>query len=52
MINRTCSLPIYQDLMDIVRQRQLELSNKRGRVLTLTEVSNEIVRNGLINNED
>ena len=45
-------LPVYKDLIEIVRQRQLELTTKRGRVLTLTEVSNELIRNGLIYTED
>ncbi len=41
------AIPIHLEEFELVKQKQLELSTKRNKILTLTEVSNEIVRKGL-----
>lgn len=41
------ALPASAEEIEMVRNKQLELSNKRRRVLTLTETVNEIIRKGL-----
>lgn len=41
------AIPIHMEEFELVKQKQLELSTKRNKMLTLTEVSNEIVKRGL-----
>jgi len=41
------AIPIHMEEFKLVKQKQLELSTKRNKMLTLTEVSNEIVKRGL-----
>lgn len=41
------AIPVSADELKMVRDKQLEVTIKRGRVVTLTEISNEIVRKGL-----
>ncbi len=40
-------IPIHLEEFELVKQKQLELSTRRNKILTLTEVSNEIVKKGL-----
>jgi len=48
------AIPLANELIELVKNRQLKISNIKGKVVTLTEVSNEIVRKGLelMNKED
>lgn len=41
------AIPISAELLKLVKQKQLEISNEKSKIVTLTEVSNEIVRKGL-----
>ncbi len=41
------AIPLSNELIVLVKKRQLERSNEEGKIVTLTEVSNEIVRKGL-----
>ncbi len=41
------AIPISIELLNTIRRKQFELSKERGKILTLSEVSNEIVRKGL-----
>ena len=54
MSNKGCAIPVSSDILELVRQKQIELITKKQKTLTLTEVSNEIVRKGLesIKNEE
>ena len=52
MGSKSGAIPLSMELVQLVKKRQLELSNKEGRILTLTEVSNEIVKNGLENKKE
>ena len=47
MSKKICVIPIYNEELELVKKKQLDLSKKRNKMLTLTEVSNEIIRKGL-----
>ncbi len=47
MSKKGCAIPVSSDVLELVRQKQIEFITKRQKTLTLTEVSNEIVRKGL-----
>lgn len=46
-LGRAGAVPVSAIELDLIKQKQLEIINKKGRVVTLTEVVNEIVRKGL-----
>ena len=41
------AIPLSNELIELVKKRQLKVSNDKGKVVTLTEVSNEIIKKGL-----
>lgn len=41
------AIPLSNELIELVKKRQLKMSNDKGKIVTLTEVSNEIVKKGL-----
>ena len=41
------AIPISLENLELIRKKQFELSKKEGKILKLTEVSNEIVKKGL-----
>lgn len=41
------TLPVFPEELAAIKEKQLELINKRGKILTLTEVVSEVVRKGL-----
>ncbi len=47
MSKKGCAIPVSSDVLELVRQKQIEFITKRQKTLTLTEVSNEIVKKGL-----
>ena len=47
IINKAGAIPLSNELIELVKNRQLKMSNEKGKVVTLTEVSNEIVKKGL-----
>jgi len=47
MERKAGAIPVSMENLKLVKQRQLERSKEEGKILTLTEVSNEIVKKGL-----
>lgn len=41
------TIPVFVEELESLKQKQLELINKRNKVLTLTEVVSEVIRKGL-----
>ncbi len=46
MSNKAGATPIYNEELELLRNRQMELIKKTGKIITLTEVTSEIVREG------
>jgi len=51
-LNKTTALPVDRELVQIVKQKQYEQAIIRNRPVSLTELSNEIVKKGLQVMED
>jgi hypothetical protein len=41
------ALPILKEEYDLVKQKQIELTAKRNRMVTLSEISSELIKKGL-----
>jgi len=46
-MSKQTTMPIFPEELSAIKEKQLELINKRGKMLTLTEVVSEVVRKGL-----
>ncbi len=46
-MSKQTTMPVFPEELAAIKEKQLELINKRGKILTLTEVVSEVVRKGL-----
>lgn len=54
MRKKICSLPVSEETHELVRKKQIELTPKRNKSITLIELSNELILKGInaLNRED
>jgi len=52
VLNKTSALPADRKIIEMVKIKQIEQTNIRNRVVTLTELSNELLMKGLKVMED
>ena len=46
-MSKQTTMPVFPEELAMIKEKQLELINKRKKVLTLTEVASEVIRKGL-----